>query len=157
MVLAHCASPCLRWGVPCALCPLVLLSITKAPPSSRSSSCSPLHLPCPGLQHSRNLKVLLLSPLEQPSSLLLGCHGEDGSSLRQTNHQPQPQLWMGIPNYTLQGRVAGGWGGNPHKYPHLYLHGMYGRNSVFWRTDQALELKEAIYVLCNFHFEVPQI
>ena len=134
----------------------------KAIHSCCLGSCSSFHLLLPGVQHNRKLKVLLLlSSLVQSESVLLGCHVEWGFS--QTNHQSRSQLlawphhplcWRVKYNYMLQSRVAGGGGEK-----HLFLIRCVVGFQCFERQIRLLpfELKEAIYVPCNCHIEVPQI
>lgn len=138
MVWAHWASPWLRWGAPRTLCPLVLPSST--------TRCSRLVLGLlllPGVQHNGKLKVLLLSRLVQPDSVLLGCPVRNRGV-----PQTSPQSWCQLlgrtrhplccrvrQSWTLQGRVAGGGG-----WDTLTPHQVRGRISVFCRTEQASTL-----------------
>lgn len=75
---------------------------------------------------------------------------------------PSPSSGGGFPsslctvkhNCTLQGRVAGKWGEKHliHTKCMVGIQVLKDRSGFFQS-----ELKEAIYVPCNFHFEVPQI
>lgn len=160
MVLARCASLWLRWAVQCTPCPLVLLSTITKLLTALVWALAPFSifhfLEC---STTENWRCFCYPHWRSPARCFLGAMGRIGVHLDKPS-APVPALdgasralwWTVKHNCTLQGRVAGGWGRK-----HLILIKCMEGIQCFEGSIRLLELKEAIYVPCNFLFEVPQI